>query len=442
MAVTPFDSAVWRAHFGDAEMAALFTDSAEIRAMLLFEGALARAQGRLGLIPETAAAAIGRASETVLLDPAALADGVAASGIPVPALVEAFRAAMGAPEHAAWAHFGATSQDVIDTGLVLRLRRALDIIEGRLAALTGVMAERAKTEADTVMAGRTWSRVATPTTLGAKIAVWRAGLVRSQDRLAELRPRVIRLSLAGASGTLAAMGAKGPEVARAVADELGLAHDPTPWHAARDTIAELGGALTLVTGSLGKLGADLVALGATEAGEVAAGAGGASSTMPHKANPVGAETLVALARANAGVVGRLYEAQIHGQERQAAPWALEWLTLPQIVVATAAALRHAAALMETLEANPAAMRRTMAATNGLMLAEAATFALAEHMARPAAQALVKAACARAVAEGRHLADALSEETDAPVDWAAVFDPANYVGAAPQIARGAGSTPRR
>lgn len=434
MAVTPFDSRIWRDLYGDAEVSALFTDSAEIRAMLLFEGALARAQGRFGMIPETAAAAIGRASETVMLDPAALAEGATRSGISAPALVEAFREAMGAPEHAAYVHFGSTSQDVIDTGLVLRLRRALDIIDVRLATLTDLLGDLAKREAETVMSARTWSQIATPTTLGAKIAVWRSGLSRSRTRIAELRPRSIRLSCAGAVGTLAAMGERGPEVARELAKDLDLAHDETPWHAARDGIAELGGALTLVTGALGKFGADLTALTASEVREVRAGAGGSSSTMPHKANPVGPEALVALARANAGIVGRLYEAQIHGQERQGAAWALEWLTLPQIVVATAAALRHAAALAETLEADRPRMRAQMEATGGLMLAEAATFALAPHMPRPAAQALVKAACARAAEEGRHLRDVLEEETDAPVDWGATFDPANYVGEAPNIAR--------
>ena len=159
--------------------------------------------------------------------------------------------------------------------------------------------------------------------------------------------------------------------------------------------------------------------------------------MPHKTNPVGPEALIALARANAGIVGRLYEAQLHAHEREGAAWALEWLTLPQIVVAAGAALGHAAALAETLEARPLAMRATMEATKGLMLAEAATFALAAHMPRPEAQALVKAACAEAATRGGTLREALIALTDAPVAWDAVFDPANYVGAAPAIARGEG-----
>ena len=437
MAITPFDSAIWRELYGDAEIAALFTDSAEVRAMLLFEGALARVQGRLGLIPEVSAAAISRAAETVMIDPAGLAAGTASAGVSAPALVEAFRKAMEAPEHAAHIHHGATSQDVSDTGLVLRLRRALDILDGRLEALIAALGDKARTEAETVMAARTRSQVATPTTLGAKIAVWRSSVARCRDRLTALRPRLLRVSLAGASGTLAAMGPKGPEVAAALAEELGLTHDPVPWHAARDNVAELGGALTLLTGALGKIGVDLAGLMQSEVREVSAGVGGGSSTMPHKANPVGPEALIALARANAGIVGRLFEAQLHAQEREGAAWALEWLTLPQIVIAAGAATRHAAALIGTLEAKPEAMRATMAATNGLMLAEAATFALAAHMPRPEAQALVKAACREATETGAHLRDVLAGKTDAPVDWSAVFDFAGYAGAAADIARGEG-----
>lgn len=435
MAVTPFDSALWRGLYGDAELQPLFTDSAEIRAMLLVEAALARAQARVEMVPHAAAAAISRAAETVMLDPTALAPGAASAGAPVPALVAAFREAMAAPEHARHVHFGATSQDIIDTGLVLRLRRSIEIIDARLEALAATLGEKARGEAETVMAARTRSQIATPTTFGARIAVWRASLLRARDRLAELRPRLLRVSLAGASGTLAAMGASGPRVAALMAEELRLGHDPVPWHAARDNIAELGGALTLITGALGKIGLDLMLMTRSEAGEAVAGAPGGSSTMPHKANPVGPEVLVTLARANAGLVGRLYEAQLHAEEREGAAWALEWLTLPQIVVATGAALGHARALADTLEARPEAMRRAMAATKGLMLAEAATFALAPHVGRPEAEALVKAACRRAVAEDRPLGEVLAEMSDAPVDWAAVFDPETYLGAAPAIARG-------
>lgn len=433
MAVTSFDSALWRGLYGDAELAALFSDAAELRAMMEAEAALARVQARRGAIPAAAAAAISRAAGEATLDPARLAEGTAAAGVPVPAFVEAFRAHL-PPEAASWLHHGATSQDILDTGLALRLARALSVIEARLDRLTAVLGDAARAHAETAMAARTRSQIATPTTLGAKIAVWRAGLLRCRARFAELRPRALRASLAGASGTLAALGPEGPALAAEFAAELGLAHDPVPWHAARDGVAEFGGALTLLTGALGKIGLDLLLLMQSEVAEVAAGAGGGSSTMPQKANPVGPEALIALAKANAGIVGRLYEAQLHAQEREGAAWALEWLTLPQIVVAAGASLRIALGLAETLEARPLAMARTMAATGGLMNAEAATFALAAHMKRPEAQALVKEACAAALAEGRPLAAVLAERCAAPVDWAAVLAPEAWLGAAAEIAR--------
>lgn len=434
MAVTPFDSMITRDLYSDTEVAALFSDTAEIRGMLLFEGALAKAQGRLGVIPETAATAIDRASKEVMIDPAALTAGTAAAGVSAPALVESFRKAMEAPEHAAYVHWGATSQDVIDTGLVLRLRRAIQIIDHRLTHLIETLAEKAEAEAGTVMAARTRSQIATPTTLGAKIAVWRASLRRCRDRIGQIKPRLLCISLSGASGTNAAMGPRAEEVADAMADALNLRHAATPWHSARDNIAELGGVLTLLTGATGKMGLDLLQLMQSEVREVTAGVGGGSSTMPHKANPVGPEVLITLARANAGIVGRLYEAQLHAQEREGSAWALEWLTLPQIVIAAATALRHAQVLVDTLEARPEAMRATMDATNGLMLAEAASFALAEHMPRPEAQALVKAACKTATAEGRTLREVLATTTDTPIDWVEVFDPTNSIGDAPRIAR--------
>ncbi|MGB0853750.1 MAG: class-II fumarase/aspartase family protein [Pikeienuella sp.] len=434
MAITPFDSMIHRDLYGDKEVAALFTDTAEIRGMLLFEGALAKAQGALGLIPDTAAAAIHRASQEVMIDPAALTAGNAAAGVSAPALVEAFRKAMEAPEHAAYLHWGATSQDVVDTSLILRLRRAIQIIDQRLTLLIETLAKKAEAEAETVMAARTRSQIATPTTLGAKIAVWRASLRRCRDRIGQIKPRLLCVSLSGASGTNAAMGPQADAVADAMADALNLRHAATPWHSARDNIAELGGALTLMTGATGKMGLDILQLMQSEVREVTAGAGGGSSTMPHKSNPVGPEALIALAHANAGIVGRLYEAQLHAQEREGAAWALEWMTLPQIVIATAAALRHAQVIAETLEARPNAMQATMDATNGLMLAEAASFALAEFMPRPDAQAMVKAACKTATTENRHLRDVLMATTDAAVDWNAVFDPLNYVGDAARIAR--------
>ncbi|MEM9010748.1 MAG: adenylosuccinate lyase family protein [Pseudomonadota bacterium] len=432
MAASPYDGALRAGLFGDAEVAAALGDAATLAAMLRFEGALAAVQGRLGLIPMAAAEVIAEASGGVVLDPAQIAPGVAQNAITAPSLVAAFREHL-TTDVAPYVHWGATSQDVADTALVLQLRPVLALLEGRIGAVLRALANQAEAHRATVMAARTWSRMATPTTLGAKIAVWGAPLLRQRQRLAELRPRLLVLSLAGASGTNAAMGPKARQVAEGLAAELDLGLAPLPWHASRDTMAELGGWLALTTGSLGKMAGDITALGQTEVAEVTVAAAGSSSTMPHKANPVLAETVVALARQNASLVGALHQAMLHGQERDGAAWMQEWLTLPPMLIAAGAALRHAVALAETLAAAPERMRANIAATQDLMLAEAATFALAAHMPRPEAQALVKTACQRVGTEGRPLRTLLAEETTMPIDWDQVFDPAGYIGEAPAIA---------
>ncbi|MDF2232466.1 lyase family protein [Albimonas sp. CAU 1670] len=435
MTASPFDSVMLREHLSDPQAARLFSDASEIRAMLLAEGALAKAQGELGLIPETAARAIHRAAREVAIDPGALAAGTAATGVTAPAFVEAFRAAMGAPEHAAFIHHGATSQDIVDTALALRLRPFLELTDARLAAILAQLGQAAERWAELPMAARTRGQIATPTTLGARIAAWGAPLLRARARLAELRPRVLVISLAGASGTSAALGPRAEAVAQAMAAELGLGCPELPWHAGRDGLAELASALAIQTASLGKMGVDLALLGQSEVGELQAGQGGGSSTMPHKANPVGAETLIALARLTSRLSGAAQEAMLAAHERDGAAWTLEWLSLPQLCLASAAALRHAEALAGALRPDPARMRANMDATGGLMMAEAASFRLAQAMPRPKAQATVKAACKAAVAQGRPLAEMLAEtEAGQGIDWAAELDPAAHLGQAPAIAR--------
>lgn len=430
MSVSPFDSAWAAAHLGDAEAAALFSDEAEFAAMVRVEAALARVQGRLGIIPAEAGEAISRAVELVSVDPAALAEGTAQSGIPVPALVSALRNAVagdsGAGEAAQYIHWGATTQDIVDTGLVLRLRDLCDLLGARLEDVIAGLARLARAHRDLPMTARTWGQPATPTTFGLRIAGWLAPLLRHRARLAELRPRLLVVSCGGASGTMAAMGGHGPQVEAALAADLGLGAAPKPWHAERDAIAELGGWLSLVTGSLAKMGADLKLM--ASAGTARAGSAGGSSTMPQKQNPVGAEALVALARHNAAALGALHGALVHAEERDAGAWSAEWLTLPPMAVAAGAALRHARHLAETLRPDPAAMRSEIDATQGTILAEAAQFALAEHMPRPEAQALVKGA-ANDLRRGETLTDALRRHTGAPVDWDAFADPARLIGAA-------------
>jgi 3-carboxy-cis,cis-muconate cycloisomerase len=434
MTASPFDSLVLREHLSDPQAARLFSDAAEIRAMLLVEGALAKAQGELGMIPEISARAIHRVAREAALDPAALAAGTAEAGVSVPAFVEAFRAAMPAPEHAAWIHHGATSQDILDTALVLRLRPFMDQLDARLAAILRALGAAARAHRDLPMAARTRGRIAAPTTFGARVAAWGAPLLRARARLAELRPRLLVVSLAGASGTLAAFGPRAAELPPKLAAELDLGAPDLPWHAGRDALAELGAALAILTGSLGKMGTDLLRLGQSEVGEVRAGAGGGSSTMPHKSNPVGAEALVALARLASRLSGGLQEALLAEHERDGAARTLEWLTLPQLCLAAAGAARHAEAAAGDLRPDGARMAANLAATNGLAMAEAASLRLAGTLPRPRAQAVVEAACARAAAEGRGLAEVLAETPEAAgIDWAAALDPAACTGEAAAFA---------
>ena len=331
---------------------------------------------------------------------------------------------------AQYLHWGATSQDVLDTGLILRLRGVLAELDSRLSRLIDTLANHAEAHRATVMAARTRTQQANPTSFGLKIAGWLGPLGRHRQALAELRPRLLTVQLGGASGNLAAFGDKGIAVMEALAEELALGVPPATLHTQRDPFVEVGGWFAAVTTSLGKIGQDVMLLAQTEVGEARGGVAGGSSTLPQKANPIAAETLVTLARFNAGLVGTMHQAAIQEHERGGAGWTLEWLVLPQMAVAAGAALRHALAIAGSLSADPEAMRRNLDRSGGAILAEAASFALSQHMPRPEAQALVKAACGDlSSATGRSLIDLLKDRTDAPVDWDALADPANHMGAA-------------
>lgn len=433
MPASPFDSAIYRDLLCDSEMTALFTDSAEVRAMMLVEGALARAQGAQGLIPETAAAAIHRASLELQIDPAALAAATGQNAVAVPALVEAFRAAMNAPEHAQYLHWGATSQDIIDTALVLRLRQVLVICENRITTLAKVLGDLAESHADLPMAGRTYGQSASPTTFGAVVAAWGAPLPRHLARLAELRPRLLLCSLSGAAGTLSMMGDHGPDIRAGLARELKLGDPGGSWHSSRDSIAELSGWLTLVTGSLGKFGEDLLLLTQSGLAEVRLGAAGSSSTMPQKSNPVLPSLLVALARQTAALNSVIQSAAAHRQQRDGAAWIGEWLSLPQICMASARALGAACELALGLAPEAEKMRAGIDDGLGLIYAEALSFALSGIMPRPEAQREVKAFC-RQVQETRTSLASLAAAKWPDAAPAGLFTPEAQLGRAPAEAR--------
>ncbi|BAF87439.1 3-carboxy-cis,cis-muconate cycloisomerase protein [Azorhizobium caulinodans ORS 571] len=338
MSLSPFDNALLRDFLGDAEVEAALCAEADIRAMLAFEAALARAEAIHGLIPAEAAETIATVCVQFQPDVAALARGVASDGVVVPALVRALRAAVG-PEAAPHVHRGATSQDVIDTSLMLRLKplaarfcTRLGAILARLAALDAAFGERA-------LMGHTRMQAALPITVSDRLRSW-------SGPLAPLMLRLDRLSFpvqfGGAVGTLEGLEGKGAQVRAALAAELDL-EDTPQWHSTRTVITDLGHLLALITGGLGKMGQD-IALMAQAGDDITLSGGGGSSAMPHKQNPVAAETLVALARFNAVQASALQQAMVHEQERSGAAWTLEWLTLPHMLAATGAALRHAEAL--------------------------------------------------------------------------------------------------
>ncbi|MGB8815273.1 MAG: lyase family protein [Paracoccaceae bacterium] len=380
--------------FNDPETAALFTDSAEVRAMMLVEGALAKAQGDLGLIPADAAAFLHRASFELQIDPTGLATETAINGVPVPALVAAFRRAAQAPAHTDWLHWGATSQDIMDTGLALRLKRLLALWDARLITLCKSMGQLAETHADLPMAARTYGQSATPTSFGAVVASWGHPILRHRTRLLAMREDLTQVSLSGAAGTLSAMGALGPQVRTRLAASLDLADPGHSWHSERDSIAAFASWMAGLTASLGKMGEDLILLTQSGIGEVSLTGAGASSTMPQKQNPVGPSVLVALARQTIGLSATIQGAALHRQQRDGAAWFTEWLTLPQLCISTGRALTLAVDLVPRIIANPAAMAEGLAAEGSLIRAEALTFALASRMPRPDAAAAVKALAAR------------------------------------------------
>ncbi len=404
MSVSPFDSALYRGLFGDAEIARLFSDAAEIRAMMLVLGALAKAQGADGTIPEVSAAFLHRSMMEVQIDPAGLATDTGANGVTVPGLVAALRTALQAPEHAQYLHWGATSQDIQDTALMLRLRQALMLIEARMGTALAGLAALAEEHADTPQAARTYGQVATPSSFGALAASWGSPLIRLHDRLDALRPRVLCVSLSGAAGTASMLGADPSALRASLADALDLSDPGESWHASRDRIGELAGWASDLASACGKIGADLTILTRSEIAEVRLPGMGASSTMPQKQNPVAPSLLVALARFAPAQAAVLQGSAVHVEARDGAAWFAEWMTLPPMVAAAARAVAVAGELANGVEVQPDAMARHLDDPLGLIHAEALSFALAAALGRAEAQAEIKALAAKARETGTPLPD--------------------------------------
>ena len=433
MSASTYDSAIFRDLMQDRETAALFSDTAELRAILLTWGALAIAQADAGLIPSDAADAIQRAALEIQVDPAALAAETGRNGVVVPALAAAFRAEMNAPDLAQYVHYGATSQDIIDTALALRLRQVLTLAETRLTGVVGTLGRMAAAHAETPMLARTYGQAAVVTSFGAVVAGWGAPLLDAVSELDAIRGRVLRVSLSGAAGTLSAMGPEGPAIRAGLARGLGLGDPGRSWHSDRSGLAALSGWATRLTGSLGKMGADLCLLARTGTAEVRLPAAGGSSTMPQKSNPVSQSVLVAIAANVAGLDHVMQSGLVHREQRDAGPWIAEWMSLPQICHGLGRSLALAGEVADGLEPDPARMRAAIDATGGAVFAEALTFRLARSLPRPDAQTLVEGLCARMAAEGASLPDLAAGEIVGH-DLAGVFEPDAQLGTAPDEAR--------
>jgi 3-carboxy-cis,cis-muconate cycloisomerase len=433
MTLSALDSALLGPLFATEAMRACFSDEARLGSMLAAEAALARAESGLGLAPAELAEAI-EAVPVGALDPAAIGSRTAVAGVPTIPFVKAVQERLPAELERSF-HKGATTQDILDTALVLRLREALQLVAEDLDAILAGLARLAEAHRATPCVGRTYGQHAAPLTFGFKAAVWLSGVAEAAARLPELRGRLLVASLGGPVGTLSALGERGPAVLEAFARELGLGATPLSWHASRGRVAEAGAWLAQLIGALAKMATDVADLVSTEVGEAAEphvpGRGG-SSAMPHKRNPVSSTVILAAHAAALGQVTTLFAAMAAAHERPAGLWHAEWHALPTLFGLASGALREARALAEGLEVHPERMRANLDATRGLLFADAAAARLGARLGREAAHALVERAAVEVRRTGRPLQAVLEGDAEvrtAGVDLAGAFDLAPAVEAA-------------
>src|SRR5580692_8847173 len=420
----------------------VFSNRATLQAMLDFEAALARAEARAGFIPASAAPAIEAKCRAELYDMTVLARAAASAGNLAIPLVKQLTLLVARKENdaARYVHWGATSQDTIDTGRVLQLRQALALISSELDLFAVVLGELVHKNRATLVVARTWMQQALPTTFGFKVAGWLDAIDRHRARLAETQGRCLVLQFGGAVGTMAALGARGLDVAVNLSKELQLPLPELPWHSHRDRMAEIATTLGLCMGTLGKIARDISLHAQTEVGEVfepSADGRGGSSTMPHKRNPVTCAVVLSAAARVPPLLNTMLAALVQEQERGLGGWHAEWETLPDVVRLTAGALHHLTTTVSALELDSERMRQNLDLTKGLIFAEAVAMALGEKMPRSDAHELVQKACKRAQNARRDLRSVLAQDaiikanlSDADLDR--LFTPANYLGVADQF----------
>lgn len=428
--------------FGSEATDKIFADSSRLQRMLDFEAALARAEARTGVIPKTAATSIANKCRADFFDLASLAKAAADAGNLAIPMVKQLADLVGRDDQEAmrYVHWGATSQDVIDTGLILQLRDAFDKISADLRRLCDLLAQAAEAHRATPVAARTWMQQAVPTVFGLKAAGWLDAMTRHRTRLQELRGRVLVLQFGGAAGTLASLGQRGLDVAKALAEEVQLDLPALSWHAHRDRLAEVATTLALLTGTLGKMARDISLQMQTEIGEVFEPAGqgrGGSSTMPHKRNPVACAVILSAADRVPALASIMLTAMSQEHERGLGGWHAEWETLPELVRMSAGALHRMVETVAGLEIDTHKMRHNLEITRGLIFAEAVAMSLGKHIGKPAAHQLIEGASRKAVAENKHLREVLAADPAvtshlSTAELEKLFEPLSYAGVAGQF----------
>lgn len=428
------NSSYFQDMFGTPEMRAIFSDEGRFQSWLETEAALSRVQAALGLIPGVAAERIQAAAKIENIDVGAMREEYFRVGFPILPLVHQLAAACD-EESARWVHWGATTQDIIDTGLVLQMRLAFDLLEADLRATMDAVATLVRAHRDTVMPGRTFQQQAAPITFGFKAAIWLDELQRHHQRLAEVRRRALVCSFGGAVGNLSTLGKDGAQVVAALAEELQLVEPPIAWHTARDGWAEAIFWLALLGATLGKVGTEVATLMRSEVAEVREayqpGRGG-SSTMPQKRNPIACPILIAAATRLREAVPSQLTAMIQEHERAVAGQPTEWLVIPEAFVLASGALRQARDLLSGLEIDAKHMRANLDLGSGLLMAESVMMGLAPKIGRGRAHGLVSTAANRAIEQATPLRDQLINDVDV-MQWLSesalehLLEPANYLG---------------
>lgn len=423
-------------------MRLVFSDRGRLQGILDFEAALARAEAGAGIIPTEAAAAITGQCRVELFDIAALSQATALAGnSAIPVINELTRLVAGVkPTAAHYVHWGATSQDAMDTGLMLQLRQGLDWIDAEARQLCDVLAMMAEQYKETPIAGRTWLQHAAPTTFGLKAAGWLCAVARRLERVRAVRTTSLVPQLGGAAGTLAALGEHAEKTVALLSQELGLRSAELPWHTQRDRLAEVALTLGLLVGSLGKIARDIALMTQSEVAEVAEPAApgrGGSSSMPQKRNPVGCATVLAAAARVPALASVLLSAMTQEHERGLGGWQAEWETVPEVFLLTSGALSQMRQITAGLRVDPERMRANLEATRGLIYAEAVSTALARSIGHEAAHKMIERACRRAQEESRHLQEVALGDAEITQHLSAselnsLFDPLPHVRVAARL----------